>query len=307
MKTKEYVSRFFLKQHQFRRLTSFSVEEFTLLSEKLERAWKTNEQKRLESRTDRKRKVGQGRPYVLGDFRNLLFVTILYLRTHASIELLALIFRVDDDTVRRSVMRVLPLVQDRFIPITALTKGKKRINDLDELLRAYPELEDVIFDGTEFPIQRPKKRQRQSYSGKKKHHTKKSQLALDRKTKLVIGLSPPRKGKIHDKKHLERIDWDRRLPQKVKRRGDLGYIGMPKGTWIIPHKKPKGKELTQQQKRENKKLAKERIYVEHGIRRTKVFRRVGETINVSDHLFSLSLLAATNLANFKWLVRQGLG
>ena len=146
------------------------------------------------------------------------------------------------------------------------------------------------------------------YSGKKKRHTKKSQIALDKKTRLIIGVSPPRRGKIHDKKQLEKTGWDTQLPATVGRWGDLGYYGMKGGQWHLPHKKPKGGALTRWQKTLNKRFAKERIVVEHGIRGIKIFRRVGEIITTkSDELFSTALLAAANLYNFKRLVRQGLG
>lgn len=306
MKTREYVGRFFQKPYLFRRLTTISLEEFEILREKLEPAWKESEKKRLEARKNRKRKVGQGRPYELGSFKNLLFVTIIYLRTHASVELLSLLMRVDKDAVRRPVTRILPLIQDRFIPNTPLLG--KRINTLDELLKDFPELQDVIFDGTEFPIPRPKKQQQLSYSGKKKRHTKKSQVALDKKTKLIIGVSPPRRGKIHDKKQLEKTGWDEKLPTAIGRYGDLGYYGMKGEHWHLPHKKPKGSLLTRWQKTLNKRFAKERIVVEHGIRGIKIFRRIGEVItSKSDQLFSTTLLAVANLSNFKRLVRQGLG
>lgn len=308
MKTREYIGTFFRKPYVFRRLTTLSLEEFEILRQKLEPEWKESERKRLEVRKNRKHKVGQGRPYELGNFRNLLFVTLIYLRTHASIELLSFIMRVDKDAVRRPVTRILPLIQDRFIPTTLLSKRKKRINTLDELLEHFPELEDVIFDGSEFPIPRPKRRQKQSYSGKKKRHTKKSQIALDKKTKLIIGLSPPHRGKIHDKKQLEKTGWDAALPDTIGRWGDLGYCGMKGEHWRLPHKKPKGGLLTRWQKTLNKRFAKERIVVEHGIRGIKIFRRVGDIITTkSDELFSTTLLAAANLYNFKRLVRQGLG
>lgn len=306
MKTREYISTFLRKPYVFRRLTTLSLEEFELLREKLEPEWKKSERKRLERRKNRRHKVGQGRPYELGNFKNLLFVTLIYLRTHASIELLSFIMRVDKDAVRRPVKRILPLLQDRFIPNTPLSK--KRINTLDELLKNFPELADVIFDGSEFPIQRPKRRQKQSYSGKKKRHTKKSQIALDKKTKLIIGVSPPQRGKIHDKKQLEKTGWDEKLSTSVGRYGDLGYYGMNGEHWHLPHKKPKGGLLTRWQKTLNRRFAKERIVVEHGIRGIKIFRRIGEVITIkSDELFSAALLAAANLSNFKRLVRQGLG
>ena len=85
----------------------------------------------------------------------------------------------------------------------------------------------------------------------------------------------------------------------------MGFLGM--NNWIIPHKKPKGRELTKKQKRQNKKMARERIAVEHAIRGIKIFRRIGETVSIKsdDFLFNV-LLASANLYNFKRLVRQGI-
>jgi len=83
---------------------------------------------------------------------------------------------------------------------------------------------------------------------------------------------------------------------------------MPEINWIIPSKKPRGGGLTKKQKRANKKVSKERIFVEHAIRGIKIFRRVGETISIKTNNFLYSaFLASANLYNFKRLVRQGIG
>lgn len=307
MTIKPFIEKLHSKPYFFRRLTTLDIEEFQLLVKKLESEWNKREYKRLEARKDRINRVGQGRPYELGEFANLLLATLVYIRTTLGYELLGFLFDVDPATICRVARRVLPLLQDRFIPKTELTKKKRRSNDLDEFLKEYPELKDVIFDGTELPTYRPKRRQEQQYSGKKKRHTKKVQVALDKNTKLIIGLSKPVKGKMHDKKQLEKTEWDTKLPNHINRYGDLGYEGMPDDTWKIPHKKPRGKILSKRQKRENRQFSKGRIVVEHGIRGMKIFRRIGETIRVRrDELLLTILLAAANLYNFKRLVRQGI-
>jgi len=287
---------------------SLSIGECELLTKKLEQEWKIREQGRIsQAHSNRINKPGQGRPYELGTFFNLLLATILYMRTSMGYELLGLLLGVDKTTVKRIVSRVIPLLQDRFIPKTHITKRKRRTNDLDELLKDYPELEDVLMDATELSIKRPKKRQKQSYSGKKKKHTKKITIATNKKDNLIIGVSPPAKGRMHDKKQLEHTGWDTKLPDTIKRMGDLGYQGMPKDTWNIPHKKPKNQTLTRSQKRANTKLSKERIAVEHSIRGVKIFRRIGETITLkTDQSLTTTFLAAVNLYNFKRLVRQGI-
>lgn len=295
------------KPYLFRRLITFSHDEFQTLSEKLEPEWRERELQRLR-RKQRTNAVGQGRKYALKTFSNLLLAAVLYLRTTIGYELLGLLLGVDQTTVKRVVKRVTPLLQDRFIPVTALTKRKQRTNNLDELLKDYPELTDVIFDGTELPIERPKRRQKYAYSGKKKRHTKKSTVALDKRTRLFVGVSPPRKGRIHDKKQLEQTGWNGKLPASVRRWGDLGFVGMEDGDWRLPHKKPKGKKLSKRKKRANLAHSRERIIVEHGIRTVKVFRRVGELVKIkSDAVLYTLLSASANLANFKVLVRQGIG
>lgn len=302
------------KPYLFRRIVTLSIEEFDKLVTKLEPEWKKNERARLNSRPNRKKAVGQGRPYELGSFANMLLVTIIYLRTNIGYEFIGFLFDVEQTTIKRTVKRVLPLLTDRFIPKTAITKRQRRTNDLDEILEEYPELEEVIFDGTELTSKRPRQRQKQSYSGKKKRHTKKFQVARDAKTKLIVGVSKPKKGKIHDKKQLEQTNWDKKLPDKVKRRGDSGYQGMDKDkdgnqrdNWIVPYKNTKLHKLDKKQKRENKKYSKQRIGVEHSIREMKIFRRIAETVSIKsdDFLYSV-ILATANLANYKILMRQGL-
>lgn len=295
------------KPYLFRRIVTLSTKEFEMLSNKLEPEWKQREYERLSARNNRKNKIGQGRKYELGSFSSLLLATCFYLRTSIGYELLSLIFDVDQSTLKRVVARVTPLLTDRFIPKTEITKGKRRTNNLDELLDEFPELKDVIFDGAELTSKRPKKRQKQSYSGKKKRHTKKTVIALDKRTNIIVGVSPPKKGKIHDKKQLEQTNWDNKLPIGINRYGDSGYQGMPEETWVTPYKKPRTKELAKKQKQYNKKLAKQRIFVEHSIRGMKIFRRIGDTLTIkSDEFLFNVLLASANLYNFKRLVRQGI-
>ena len=293
------------KPYLFRRITTLSYDEFETLTKKLKQEWEEREETRLNNKT-RINKIGQGRPYALGDFSNLLFCALLYLRTTMGYELLGLLCGIDQTTVKRVVRRMLPLLQDRFMPDTAINRGKRRTNKLDDLIREYPELAEVLFDGSDMPIKRPTRRQKYSYSGKKKRHTKKVQIALNKKDKLILGVSLPKRGRISDKKQLEKTRWDNKLSVHVVRSADLGYLGM-KG-WRIPHKRPKGGSLTKSQKRWNRQFSKERIFVEHGIRGMKTFRRIGEVITAkTDAFLFTTLLATANLYNFKRLMRQGLG
>lgn len=62
------------------------------------------------------------------------------------------------------------------------------------------------------------------------------------------------------------------IPNRVRVEGDLGFQGLQKEFVNIhlPHKKPRGKELSDQQKQENQAFSRQRVICEHahaGIKR----------------------------------------
>lgn len=290
----------------FRRLTSLSVAEFQTLVAKLEPEWKHRERARLEARP-RRYAVGQGRPYA-GSFASMVLVTVVYLRSPSGSALLSLLFGLDQVTVRSWRRRITPLLQDRFIPVTLVQGKQRRINDLDEFLALYPGLKELIGDGTELKIQRPKRRQRVSYTGKSKSHVKKTVALVNAADGLFLGRTTLRPGRVHDKRVLDEDPLHRRLaraPDLVKRM-DSAWMGEdPTEGWLVNQRATRGHPLTKRQKRENRTLSKIRITVEHALRRLKVFRRLAETvvIRVQGDLES-AVNAAMNLANFTVLVRR---
>ena len=95
-------------------------------------------------------------------------------------------------------------------------------------------------------------------------------MVVDRRGK-ILSVSPASPGKVHDKKVYDR---SRVLsPPGTTRKGDLGYLGT---SLSIPHKKPRGGSLTDEQKRRNRQHASERIVVEHTIGKMKVFKVASE-------------------------------
>lgn len=92
---------------------------------------------------------------------------------------------------------------------------------------------------------------------------------------------------------------------KLKKRTDSAWTGEDKKKgWIVNRKGRRNHPLTEKQKKENRKLSKIRIGVEHAIRRIKVFRRIGETTVFRTKGKLDSVLNATiNLANYKQIMR----
>ena len=102
------------------------------------------------------------------------------------------------------------------------------------------DLEAVFVDATEQPVNRPKRKQRRSYSGKKKRHTVKHQVVVTRKRKgpgekqrvRIKAVSKAAKGRVHDKKVYDRSRL--RIPAGCRSRATAGTrgatCGCPRGS-----------------------------------------------------------------------------
>jgi hypothetical protein len=123
-----------------------------------------------------------------------------------------------------------------------------------------------FFHGTGQRINRQQGRikQRKFYPGKKKARTMKNQLAVDRRPRggrpIIAAVSPSPEGKADDKK----VYGEARMttPSNIERGGDTGYHGAAVQT---PYKKPKGKELTPEQKESSRTFSGQRVKAGHGI------------------------------------------
>jgi uncharacterized protein (DUF2344 family) len=140
------------------------------------------------------------------------------------------------------------------------------------------------------------KKQRKYYSGKKKRHTIKSQVIVDRATSKII-CTCVNKGRRHDfrvykesKTHL--------LPSAVMQ-ADSGYQGINKvhAKSEIPLKSTKKTPLSKQQKKENHRLSSSRVLVENVIRSLKIFRILAERYRNRRKKFGLRLNLIAAICN----------
>ena len=226
----------------------------------------------LESDTKpRKRARGGGRKARLSSIESKLFFILFYFKCYPTFDVLSWLFDIERGRANRWVHRLQGILK------TALGKNmvlpERKLESIEQFLARFPEVREVILDGTERPVQRPKdaEKQKEHYSGKKKRHTRKH-ITGSTRTKRVILLSEARAGKIHDKRQLDEADLVSNIPDRVRIEGDLGFQGLQKEFINIhlPHKKPRGRDLSDQQKQENKEFSSQRVVCEHahaGIKR----------------------------------------
>jgi hypothetical protein len=89
----------------------------------------------------------------------------------------------------------------------------------------------------------------------------------------------------------------KKFQSEQKFTGDKGYQG---GVNIkTPQKKPKGKELTAQQKEGNKVRSSQRIYVEHVIRLLKIFRAAQERFRMKCNKYEQVILTICGLVRLR--------
>lgn len=179
---------------------------------------------------------------------------------------------------------------------------ERKLRSIADFLARFPEVKAVILAGTERPVQRPKDaaKQKEPYSGKKKRHTRKHITGTTRKKRVIL-LSQARPGKVHDQRQLDEEDLVGHSPDAVAVEGDLGFQGLQKefDNIHLPHKKPRGKAWSAQQKQENREFSRQRVKCEHahaGIKRynavTEVYRN--RVPDFDDRL----MLTAAGLWNF---------
>lgn len=231
------------RQSVFKRLFGISPQQFSNLVEDIEPLWRAAE---LQRRTYKGRKndihtIGSGRRYRL-DLEHSIAMLLLYYRTYVPHIVLAELFGIHDSGVCRYFKKLQPIVASVF-DVT-----KERIDiDPEEVLR-------LCIDATE---QESEKRDGSGYSGKKKRQTLKAQMIVDDIGK-VHHVSLSVRGNMHDKRLHDETELT--LPEHVPVYADLGYQGTKH---ILPYKKPKNKELTEQQKQYNHFHSSLRIIVEH--------------------------------------------
>jgi len=307
------VSEVLKDDRQLRSLIGLGCDEFQKLLDEfipcLKETQSKNRKGKLKKR--RQRKIGGGRKSALGSPENQLLFILFYLKTYPTYDVLAFTFNISRGCAFESVQRLLPIL--KYTQKNLKVLPKRTTDDPQKLLQVIENVDHILIDATERPIQRPQKpaRQKKHYSGKKGFHTVKNTMVSDTEKRiLILGETVP--GSQHDyslfKEEFDpKIDWFASTEAST----DLGYQGI-KTDYLspenihIPHKKPRKSkknpdpQLTRKQKRENRQIGRVRVLVEHAIGGMKVFRVL--TIRLRNHLKHLAddfIFATAGLWNLK--------
>jgi len=210
----------------------------------------------------------------------------------------------------KNIRMLEPLVSEALPLPKKLHQKVRRLRTLDEVEAAFPGFK-AFLDATEQEIPRPKSKLKRKthYSGKKKKHTVKTQIAVNTDG-LIVHKTRHTKGSTHDYALFKQSH--PHLPDNVRLGLDLGYDGVqgdiPDLKCEVPFKRRspgrgkrgvKAKELAPEQKSFNLKLSKERVVVEHAFSEAKKFRILAEEFRNRPKHYDIMTDIVFGIVNFR--------
>lgn len=234
----------------FKRLVGVSLETFLVMVEVVKK-------KKLEIYASHS---PGGAPHHLS-IEDEILLALWYLRVYSTYFYLGIIFHIGESSSHRisKFIENILIKCDLFnLPSRSLTKEN---------------FEKLLLDATEVRIERPKRGQRKFYSGKKKSHTLKSQVFVDKKSKKILSVDVA-SGKTHDFKIFKQKAKKRQIHKNTELEADKGYIGIEKfhEKSFIPKKKKRKEKLSKEDSLFNRAIASSRQTIEHVFGHIKSFK-----------------------------------
>ena len=267
----------------FRRLVGVKRSTFEIMITGLKPSWR--------------KKQSRGGPSPKLSLQNSLLLTLSYWRDYASIAKTGINFKVSETTA----YRIIVWTENELLKLKCFHLPGK-----NSLYKNTYEL--VKMDVSECPIERPKRnskgrrrnRQKHYYSGKKKRHSIKAQVIVEKGKILATYFA---NGKKHDFRMFKESKLP--LPASTIAEVDLGYQGIKRyhKNSNLPHKKTKKIPLTREQKIQNKKQASSRVEVEHIFASLKRFKIISQKYRNRRRRFGLRFNLIAAIHNLEWDVK----
>lgn len=258
------------KETEFLSMTGYTVEEFNALLPAFE-------EEALKSEFTVEGKERENKPTfyknsAFSSFADQLLFVLIYIKQYTSQTVIGQLFGISQPKANSWIHYLMPFLSAALYKLEAAPC--RNMEDLHE-----EEASVYSHDGTERPIQRPKddEKQKEHFSGKKKSHTVKNNIVANEKCEIVF-LTPTVEGKKHDKKLADESEYS--LPDGSTLLQDTGFQGfsLPNVTILQPEKKPRGKELTEEQKEKNRNISRIRIRIEHVVSSIKRYRIIKDKL-----------------------------
>jgi hypothetical protein len=254
----------------------------------------SEKQQNIEKKKVRIINKGGGRKVKLSNEDQIL-LTLTYFRHMTTFQLLGIQFGVSESTANDTFNYWLTILQE-ILPSSLLEQVKKNASDYEivqEVLTDY----ELIVDSSEQPRERPGEYQEQQdyYSGKKKSHTFKNQITVLPDGRDIVDIIAGEPGPKSDIALFRQGQKDFETNQKFQ--GDKGYVGEP--SIKTPTKKRKKGELSESQKKKNKQMASDRIFVEHLIWLLKIFRVASERFRLNPTKYEKIIMTICGLVRFR--------
>lgn len=260
---------------RFLALTSYTVQEFHALLPYFRTEFEDYVRKHTldgKRRTQRKYSTYKNSP--LPTIEDKMLFILIYLKQANTQEIHGTLFGMSQPKANKWI-HLLHLILNRALGAA----DELPVRDAAQLNLSEEEQSLFFHDGTERPINRPKSKedQRMYYSGKKKRHTVKNNVIIDETCKILF-LTSTCEGKKHDKQITDEAGYT--FPEHSTVYQDTGFQGFrPEGVLIVqPKKKPRGGQLTPDEKVENSRISSIRIRVEHAISGVKRCRIVKDKL-----------------------------
>jgi hypothetical protein len=262
------------------------------------------------TKSARRRAVGAGRPHRY-DLRDRLLMTLFWLRVYTTYEVLGFFYELNKTNIEDNLHGVLATLEAMTtFTLERPSADRPKLRSPQAVMEAFPEV-SLVIDAKEQRVQRPKNkkdghgnvedRQRPYYSGKKKAHTLKSQIAVrpDGRIEAVSASVPG--GATHDITLLRQTDLLSQLGDDEAAMLDKGYDGIqkdyPEVRLYQPYKARRKHPLTAEQKAYNRVLAHYRIVVEHTIAQLNRFQVLVQVFRHARNGHSRILRVVAGLVN----------
>src|SRR6516164_4822064 len=191
----------------------------------------------------RQRRAGGGATGTLPQMEDKLLFILVFPKTNPLQTMHGLQFQLSQPQTNDWIHHLLPVLQRALAALGLAPERDASRGATSPLAREGAPA--MALDGTERRRQRPTNaaQQQEQYSGKKKTHTDKNLLLVNKHTAKVIYLGPTVAGKKHDKKAAD--EEEIAYPTNATLDKDTGFQGYePAGVLTDSQKKPKGQELS---------------------------------------------------------------